>query len=73
MDELRKMFDNRVLGPEMPIIGRIQNKHIKNILVKLEKGQQISAEKKAILQIINTTKSRPGLSGLQIIIDVDPY
>ena len=71
--ELRKMFGNRVLGPEMPIIGRIQNKHIKNILIKLEKGQQISAEKKAILQIINTTKSQAGLSGLQVIIDVDPY
>jgi primosomal protein N' (replication factor Y) len=71
--ELRKLFGNRVLGPEIPLIGRIQNKFIKDILIKLEKSQNISKEKKDILQLCNTVKAQPGQSGLQVIVDVDPY
>jgi primosomal protein N' (replication factor Y) len=71
--ELNKIFGNRVLGPEIPLIGRIQNKFIKDILIKMEKSQHIGKEKKQILQLCNTVKAQPGLSSLHIIIDVDPY
>lgn len=71
--ELRKLFNNRVLGPEMPLVGRIQNKHIKDILIKLEKSQIISKEKNTIQQLCFELRSQSGHSGLHVIIDVDPY
>lgn len=71
--ELRKLFGNRVLGPEIPLVGRIQNKFIKDILIKLEKSHNLAKEKSDIRQLCNTIKTQPGLSGLQIILDVDPY
>ncbi|MBN2485833.1 MAG: primosomal protein N' [Bacteroidales bacterium] len=72
-EELRKHFGDRVLGPQSPIIGRIQNKHIKDILIKLERSRNIAEEKKQVIWLCNRVKTMPGCSTLQIIIDVDPY
>jgi primosomal protein N' (replication factor Y) len=72
-NELRNIFGNRVLGPEIPLIGRIQNKFIKDILLKLERGHNLGNEKLRIQHICNSLKSHPGYSGLQLILDVDPF
>lgn len=70
---LRKQFGGRVLGPQSPVIGRVQNWYLKNILVKLEKSQKINDYKRLINRMISITRTQPGLSNLQILIDVDPY
>ncbi len=70
--KLRGQFGNRVLGPEAPVIGRVQNWHIKQILVKLEKNKEISGRKALITSICNAVKAQQGFSALQVIYDVDP-
>jgi primosomal protein N' (replication factor Y) len=71
--ELRKYFGGNVLGPEPPIIGRIQNWHLQNIIIKLERVKEIKTHKEQIQTLCNKLKHQEGLSSLQIIIDVDPY
>ena len=70
---LRKKFANRILGPEPPIISRIQNWHIQQILIKLEKTVNVPSQKNTILELIKQVKQQPGLSGLQVNVDVDPF
>lgn len=69
--ELRNRFGNRVLGPEAPVISRIQNWHIKQVLIKLEKNQEVAKHKSSILELIQWLKTQEGFSTLQVIPDVD--
>lgn len=69
--ELQRYFGNRVLGPEAPVIGRIQNWHIKQIMIKLEKNQEIANHKKKINEIISALKTMEGFASIQVIPDVD--
>ncbi|MBN1116308.1 MAG: primosomal protein N' [Bacteroidales bacterium] len=71
--ELRKLFGNRVLGPEPPVIGRIQNWYINHILIKLNKSQNVGQQKKQIADLSYNLKTHTGYSGLQLFFDVDPF
>ena len=68
---LRQYFGTRVLGPEAPVVGRVQNWHIKQVMLKLEKTQEIKAHKQKINELMVTVKTQPGFSSLQIHADVD--
>jgi primosomal protein N' (replication factor Y) len=70
--KLKGQFGSRVLGPEAPIIGRIHNWHIRQIIIKLEKNKEIPQRKLLIYSICNAVRSQQGFSALQIIYDVDP-
>ena len=69
---LKGHLGNRVLGPEEPVIGRIYNWHIKQIIVKLEKNKEITARKQLIMDICNGVKAQQGFTTLQVVYDVDP-
>lgn len=71
--ELQGYFGNRILGPEAPVVGRIQNWHIKKILIKLEKTLEIKEHKNKINEIILNIKSQDGFASLQIFPDVDVF
>ncbi|WP_339737143.1 primosomal protein N' [uncultured Sunxiuqinia sp.] len=69
---LRKQFRNRVLGPEYPVVGRIQNWYQKEIWLKLEKNKVLDQSKKMLMDAIDQVKSLPNNTGLVIYADVDP-
>ncbi len=69
---LRKPFNKRVLGPNPPLVGRVQTWYIQQILVKVEKEKSLSQAKEIVQKSINSLISKPGMSGLQVIPDVDP-
>ena len=69
---LRKTFSSGVLGPEFPVIARVQNYFIKEILLKISKKNYGNAAKKIISEAIDYTKSMALKPGLVISIDVDP-
>ncbi len=70
--ELKKTRQCKILGPTTPVIMRIQNYYIKNILVKLQKGLKITEVKQNIQQTINTVNAQKEYKTTQIMIDVDP-
>jgi len=70
--KLRITFDQRVLGPEYPIINRIQNWYMKDILLKLEKKISINKSKEIILNATAELKSQKNFSNVQVIYNADP-
>lgn len=70
--ELRQIFGNRILGPEYPVISRLQQWYQKIIWLKVEKKYAPSAVKKSILEKIHELKNKSGNSTLIISADVDP-
>ena len=63
---------NNVLGPEPPLIGRVQGLFIMNILVKINREQPLARIKELINYYINGLKQRKELYALVASIDVDP-
>jgi len=69
---LRAVFTRNVLGPEYPVVGRIQTWFQKEILIKLSRDSKIPEAKNRIMEIINKIKAQPNNSGLVVYADVDP-
>jgi primosomal protein N' (replication factor Y) len=69
---LRKQFRNQVLGPEYPVVGRIQNWYQKEIWLKLDKNKALNHNKGMLMNALDQVKSLPNNTGLVIYADVDP-
>ena len=70
--ELTKFFGNRIVGPEFPLIERIQNLFQKNILVKLEADKSLQKSKQIMQNVIQELVSYNAFKNIRIITDVDP-
>ncbi|WGF92501.1 replication restart helicase PriA [Aequorivita marisscotiae] len=66
-------FKENVLGPEPPPIGRIKNKYINNLLVKIPKNQSLEKTKKYIDNVQRSFNAIKEFSSVRITIDVDNY
>ncbi|HSL86035.1 MAG TPA: hypothetical protein VK861_03785, partial [Bacteroidales bacterium] len=71
--DLRSFFGKRVLGPEFPVISRIQLLYIKTILLKIEKGRSSAKARQYIAEAIARLEKEKGAASLRISVDVDPY
>ena len=69
---LKHILGENVLGPEPPLIGRVQGLYIMNILVKISREQPLARIKELISYHINGIKQRQELYALTISVDVDP-
>jgi primosomal protein N' (replication factor Y) len=70
--ELKRIFSYRLLGPQSPLVGRVQSYHIKHILVKIEKEKSLKKTKELIIRETNKIKMHADLRSLQVNFDVDP-
>ena len=72
--ELKKKFGNeRVLGPEYPVISRVNNLYLKNILIKIEKEKYSNKVKEMLTEVLNAFyKKGKEYARIRIRIDVDP-
>ena len=71
-DELRKLFGDRVLGPEFPPVQRIHNYYLKVVRLKLERNANQVKVKNRVQELINTFFATPRNKSCRIQIDVDP-
>ncbi len=70
---LESKFKENVLGPEAPPVGRIRNKFIYNVLVKIPRHQSLEATKEYITRVHRSFNSVKEFSTVRINIDVDSY
>jgi primosomal protein N' (replication factor Y) (superfamily II helicase) len=70
-NSMRKIFGNRVLGPQEPIVSRIQSYYIRNILLKIEKKSSFE-KARALLRSTIRDFQKENSGTLKILIDVDP-
>lgn len=71
-DKLREAFGARVLGPEFPLVGKIQKWHLKTIILKIEKDRSIGRAKQLLQEILEKFSKKDTYRAFQVIIDVDP-
>jgi primosomal protein N' (replication factor Y) len=70
--QLTAVFGQRVLGPQIPLISRIQTYYLEHILIKIEKTASVQKAKALLNGVMNNLKQMPDFKSLQIIADVDP-
>jgi primosomal protein N' (replication factor Y) (superfamily II helicase) len=69
---LRNVFGKRILGPEYPVVSRIMNYFIKNIMFKIERGVSAATMKEKLMKEVEKFQQHPGFRTVKVIIDVDP-
>lgn len=71
-DLLRQSFGQRVLGPDKPVIGRVQSMYIRKIVIKFENN----ASPQKVREIISTAEenfyAQNGFKNLILYYDADP-
>lgn len=71
--DLRKYLGDKVLGPEFPVVSRIQLWYVKIIVVKLDPTRNLNKNKMMIAESIEQLCKLQGASRLRVVVDVDPY
>jgi len=66
-----RLGKNRVLGPEAPLIDRIRNQYLEEIMIKLERNIRLKAVKQYIQEQVNDLLIEKTSKGTSIVIDVD--
>jgi len=69
---LKPVFGGLMLGPEYPLVSRIRNLYIKNLMLKTGKGLQGKQHKAELARQLEIFKALPDYKSVRIIIDVDP-
>jgi len=70
--EMKSGFGNLVYGPEYPMVSRVKNKFIKQILLKIPRSLQQADQKNKLRKMIDDFKGLTDFKSVIIQIDVDP-
>ena len=68
---LREAFHGCVLGPEAPLVSRIQNYYLEDFWIKLPKDNKLEQRKKQLLEITESFKLNTAFKSVRIVINVD--
>ena len=71
-ERLRKVFGQRVLGPDQPPISRIQSMHIRKIVLKLDLTMATGKVRQELVRIQREVVASPVARNLNVYYDVDP-
>lgn len=69
---LKPLFGKLMLGPEYPNVSRVKNLYLKNLLLKIGKGQLGQNLKIETARQIELFKQLQDFKSVRIVIDVDP-
>lgn len=69
---LRPIFQQDLLGPEYPVVSRVKNLYIKQMMVKFKREYNAQQVKEIIAQQIRLFQQNSDYKSVQIQIDVDP-
>ena len=71
-NDLKKQGRLDVLGPNSPPVGRLRNEYIKEILIKIPRGQSLSEARNMISAHFEKYLEQKEFSSVRMIADVDP-
>ena len=69
---LRPVFKNNLLGPEYPVVSRIKNQYIKQILIKFDRNDNSMKIKEVLKKEIESFKKSNDYKTVTVALDVDP-
>jgi len=68
---LRTELHDRLLGPEIPFVSRVRDKHLRRLLIKLSRSRH-QLEKDFVRDTIDRLFGDPEHARVQLVTDVDP-
>lgn len=71
VNELVKAFPNRVLGPEFPLISRIQTYFLKDIWLKFDKDGNLASNKNTLDALLYRFRTETKYKNVHVVINVD--
>jgi primosomal protein N' (replication factor Y) len=71
-DVLREKLGDRVMGPDKPAVGRVQNQFIRRILLKIEATASTHALREILEEAQNRLAEKPDFKYIVIQYNVDP-
>ena len=69
---LRPIFKHDLLGPEYPMVSRIKNQYIKQMMVKFNREHNAQQVKELIMKQVHLFQQLPDFKSVIVQIDVDP-
>lgn len=69
---LRNTMKSEILGPEFPVVSKIKNEYIMNILIKMEL-ESLRKEKKKLYKLSKKINKYPQFKYVKLSVDIDPY
>ena len=70
--KLRPIFKHNLLGPEYPVVSRVKNQYIKQILIKFDRNDNSMRVKEIIKSELESFKRNNDYKSVTVSIDVDP-
>lgn len=70
---LQHFGQERLFGPQYPMVSRIRNFYIKDILLKMERGISQNEVRTRLQQVIDGFHAQKQYQATRLVIDVDPY
>ena len=71
---IKQSLGSAVVGPQVPLVGRIRNYYIQTILVKIDlENQSIYKVKEFLKQQISDFEAHKDNKGAFVVVNVDPY
>ncbi|WP_231459881.1 primosomal protein N' [Pedobacter sp. Leaf132] len=70
---LKAKFGQRVLGPEQPLVSRVRNLYIKQIIIKADRNTAINKVKAVLRETLTQFNATKDYKSVITQIDVDPY
>jgi primosomal protein N' (replication factor Y) len=70
-EELRAGLGDLVLGPDIPAVSRVKDRHLRDLLVKLRRSGHMQ-DKAFLRDTIDRVMARQENASVQLVVDVDP-
>ena len=70
--KLREIFGRRVLGPQPPLVARIKNQYLNQVILKIEKKASFNKARKLLQGALDECYNSDTFKKVRINIDVDP-
>lgn len=70
--DLRAKYGKLVYGPEYPLVGRVRNFYLKQVMIKIPRSKKLAEVKQDILTSVIGAKTNAGFKSIIFQFDVDP-
>ena len=68
---LKQLFPKQVLGPEFPLVSRIQNNYLKDFWLKLPKNEHLTVKKEYLRQLLKHFATLSEFKSVRVVVNVD--
>jgi primosomal protein N' (replication factor Y) len=70
--QMREIFNDRIIGPDLPPVAKVKELYIRKIVLKVESGLSQYKVNEALSGIMNAYCGHPRYKSIQMYYDVDP-